>query len=68
MNDPIEANMFQNSNPKPGLYESIRRDIPCSPRMCIGPKVMLKPMIISQKFHLPSFSLRRWPNTLGHQK
>ena len=36
--------------------------------MCIGPKVRLKPMNISQKWTLPSFSSRKWPKILGHQK
>ena len=36
--------------------------------MCIGPKVRLKPMSISQKCHLPSVSFSMWPKTFGHQK
>ena len=36
--------------------------------MCIGPKVMLNPMNISQKLHLPSVSLSLYPKTFGHQK
>ena len=35
--------------------------------MCIGPKVRLVPMTISQKFHLPNFSLSMRPKILGHQ-
>ena len=45
----------------------IRRGWPCRPMMCIGPNVRFMPMTISQKFHLPSFSLRHLPNTFGHQ-
>ena len=36
--------------------------------MCIGPKVMLKPISISQKFTLPQVSESIRPNTFGHQK
>ena len=46
----------------------MRRLMPWSPRMCIGPKVRLKPMSVSQKCHLPTLSLRIQPNTFGHQK
>ena len=35
--------------------------------MCIGPKVMFMPMIMSQKFQRPTFSLSILPNTFGHQ-
>ena len=35
--------------------------------MCIGPNVMFMPITISQKFHLPSFSLRHLAKTFGHQ-
>ena len=67
-NTPMVANRFQKSNPKPGEYVSIRRDMPFRPRMCIGPNARLKPMSIVQKFHLPRVSPSLWPNTLGHQK
>ena len=37
----------------------MRRDMPCKPNMCMGPKVKLKPMSNIQKAALPhaSFSL-----------
>ncbi len=35
--------------------------------MCIGPNVRFIPMTISQKFHLPSFSLSILSKTFGHQ-
>ena len=34
----------------------MRRDMPCKPRMCMGPKVRLNPTSMSQKFQLPSRS------------
>jgi len=73
MKAPIDATRFQNprlKNPPPARYSLhtyIRRGCPCSPMMCIGPNVMFMPMIISQKFHRPSSSLRHLPKTFGHQ-
>ncbi len=35
--------------------------------MCIGPNVRFMPTIITQKFHLPIFSLSILPKIFGHQ-
>ena len=73
MNAPTDATAFQNpmlKKPSPArssVQMYIRRGWPCRPVMCIGPNVRFSPMIINQKFHLPSFSLRHFPNTFGHQ-
>ena len=58
----------RSSKPMAGrVTRYMRRGWPCRPRMCIGPNVRFMPMIISQKFHLPSRSLSIRPKIFGHQ-
>jgi hypothetical protein len=45
----------------------MRRGIPATPRKCIGKKVTLKPIIISQKVQWPSVSFSIVPVNFGHQ-
>src|SRR4029078_1537119 len=68
MNDPMVSMKFRTSQPIPGWYRYVRRGMPMRPTMCIGKKVRLKPMSISQKFHLPRRSSSILPNAFGHQK
>ena len=44
-----------------------RRGIPSMPRKCIGKKVILNPMKVSQKWSLPRVSPSMRPVILGHQ-
>ena len=46
----------------------MRRIMPARPIVCMGKKVRLKKINMSQKFTMPSFSLIMRPNIFGNQK
>jgi hypothetical protein len=48
-------------------YVQVRRGIPYIPDMCIGKKVRLNPIMVSQKWSWPSRSSGIRPATLGNQ-
>ena len=55
------------------LYNYLRdmlnpRGIPAKPRKCMGKKVTLKEIVVSQKCNLPSFSSYMCPVHFGSQK
>ncbi len=45
----------------------MRRGMPRSPEKCIGKNVRLRPMVQSQKCHLPIVSLMNFPVIFGNQ-
>ena len=61
----IEMNRFQAANFD--AYSATRRGIPWMPIRCIGAKVRLKKMNVSQKCHLPSRSSNIRPVIFGNQ-
>ena len=48
-------------------YAETRRGIPCRPSQCIGMKVALKPMKMTQKLITPRRSLYIFPVIFGNQ-
>src|SRR5260370_10865131 len=68
MNAPTVSNTFNGRKPVSMGYLEMRRTMPDTPRMCIGKKVMLKPMVISQKCQAARLSLYSRPVTFGNQK
>ena len=67
VNAPIVESRFQRSHPWPSEYVEMRRGMPRSPEMCIGKKVRLKPMSISQKWIWPKRSSSSLPVNFGSQ-
>ena len=64
---PNVSTRFQVRKPVSIGYVAMRRCMPMTPRMCMGKKVRLKPMSISQKCQAPSVSLYSRPLILGNQ-
>jgi len=56
-NAPTVSTRFQVRKPVSTGYVAMRRCMPITPRMCIGKKVRLKPMISSQKCQAATLSL-----------
>src|SRR4051812_5495319 len=64
---PTVESWFQIVTLSAAEYVQVRRGIPYIPDMCIGKNVRLKPIMVSQKCHLPSVSLGIRPVTFGNQ-
>ena len=66
--EPMVEMRFNVPQPRSAVYSAIRRGMPRMPRMCMGKKVRLNPISISQKWSRPSPSRSRKPVIFGNQK